>query len=86
MRVGLVAQGIEHRSPKAGVGGSNPPGAANVISSEIGETPESTNVGSGVFGLGCFVSADGFIDKRHPGGHRRAQCPWGLVATVGWTY
>ncbi len=26
-RSGLVAQGIEHRSPKAGVAGSNPAGA-----------------------------------------------------------
>lgn len=47
----FVAQGIEHRSPKAGVAGSNPAGGTTRHPSDLGILPR----GGVLLGLGLFV-------------------------------
>lgn len=47
----FVAQGIEHRSPKAGVAGSNPAGGTTRYSADLGFPPQ----GGTPFGLGLLV-------------------------------
>ena len=65
LRPALVAQGIEHGSPKAGVAGSNPAGAHHVMSQDIG-TARTYDCGFGSFfawlgpgGAGGLVVAGG---------------------------
>jgi hypothetical protein len=47
----FVAQGIEHRSPKAGVAGSNPAGGTTRYRSDLGFIPQE----GALFGLGLLV-------------------------------